>query len=101
MFSTNTILNTKVSPDITLALRRDRIVVDPKLVATVAVDIEALTDVQLNLLATSIDPSGSGQLNEVIYNEDEVIRNDTRPLRAWPLTADGILEALGRCSSGC
>jgi hypothetical protein len=31
---------------------------------------------------TSVDPGGSGQLNEVIYLEDEIIRSDTRPLRA-------------------
>ena len=100
MTHTTTILNTKISPDLALALRRNRIVVDPKDVVAIDVNIEALTDVQLNLVATSIDPDGSGQLNEIVYGEDEVLRNDVRPLRAWPLTTTGILEALGRCHSG-
>ena len=94
-------LNTKVSPNLALALRRSRIVVDPNEVIEIEVDTELLTDAQLNLIATSVDPEGSGRLHEVIFCEEEVIRCGVHPLRAWPLTVAGILEALGRCPSGC
>ena len=56
-------LNTKVSPNLALALRRSRIVVDPNEVIEIEVDTELLTDAQLNLIATSVDPEGSGRLH--------------------------------------
>jgi len=94
-------LKTKVSPNLALALRRSRIVVDRSEVFEIGVDTEVLTDAQLNLVATSVDPEGSGRLHEVIFCEDEVCRCGLHPLRAWPLTVAGILEALGCCPSGC
>jgi hypothetical protein len=91
-----TILTVKVGNDIGRALRCDRCVVDPQAIETVDLDIAALSDQALEWVGLAIDPTGSGQLNQLYYLEDSLCRDETRILRVWPVTPEGILEALAR-----
>ena len=94
----SSIISVKVHPHVGLALKRSRMVVNPQDTITINIDVDKLTNEQLESVAESVDPDGSGKMSTILFTERGILRQPGVPLRAWPLNSAGVLEALDRCN---
>jgi len=86
----------RVLPDLSLAARTNEIYKTHSCSRHVEIDLSQLSDEALALVATALSSDGT-RLWRITKRADGLSALVDMPLRAWPLSVDGVIAALKSC----